>query len=104
MLLFVGMFIEGNAATIILVPILAPIAASYGINEIQFAMVVIFNMALGALSPPVGVLMFIVCGITKCKIQRFMKEAVPFYVLGLICLLLLTFVKPFTTFFVDLIY
>lgn len=104
LLLFVGMFIEGNAATIILVPILAPIAASYGINEIQFAMVVIFNMALGALSPPVGVLMFIVCGITKCKIQRFMKEAVPFYVLGLICLLLLTFVKPFTTFFVDLIY
>jgi len=70
LLLFVGMFIEGNAATIILVPILAPIAASYGINEIQFAMVVIFNMALGALSPPVGILMFITCGITDCKIQN----------------------------------
>lgn len=104
MLLFVGMFIEGNAATIILVPILAPIAASYGINEIQFAMVVIFNMALGALSPPVGVLMFITCGITKCKIQKFMREAVPFYILGVVCLFLLTFIQPFTTFFVDLIY
>lgn len=104
MLLFIGMFIEGNAITIILVPILAPIAASYGINEIQFAMIFIFNVALGAISPPVGVLMFITCGITDCKIQKFMKEAVPFYVLGLVCLLLLTFVKPFTTFFVNLIY
>lgn len=51
-LLIVGMFIEGNASMIILVPLLAPIAASYGINEIQFAMIYIFNNAIGALSPP----------------------------------------------------
>ena len=51
-LLFVGMFIEGNASMIILVPLLAPIAAQYGVNEIQFAMIYIFNNAIGALSPP----------------------------------------------------
>ena len=66
-LLIVGMFIEGNASMIILVPLLAPIAASYGINEIQFAMIYIFNNAIGALSPPMGTLMFVTCSITKCK-------------------------------------
>ena len=53
-LLIVGMFIEGNASMIILVPLLHPIAQAYGINEIQFAMTYIFNNAIGALSPPMG--------------------------------------------------
>ena len=75
------MFIEGNASMIILVPLLAPIAAQYGINEIQFAMIYIFNNAIGALSPPMGTLMFVTCSITKCKTAAFIKEAVPFYIL-----------------------
>ena len=78
-LLLVGMFIEGNASMIILVPLLAPIAAQYGIDEIQFAMVYIFNNAIGALSPPMGTLMFVTCSITKCKTGAFIREAVPFY-------------------------
>jgi tripartite ATP-independent transporter DctM subunit len=103
-LLVVGMFIEGNAAMIVLVPLLAPVASTYGINEIQFAMMFIFNMAVGCLSPPMGTLMFITCGITKCKIKDFIKEAVPFYILLVICLLLLTFVPIFSTGVVDLFY
>ena len=103
-LLFVGMFIEGNASMIILVPLLAPIAASYGINEIQFAMVYIFNNAIGALSPPMGTLMFVTCSITKCKTGAFIKEAVPFYILLAIDLLLLTYVPFFTTALVNLFY
>ena len=103
-LLIVGMFIEGNASMIILVPLLAPIAAQYGINEIQFAMVYIFNNAIGALSPPMGTLMFVTCSITKCKTAAFIKEAVPFYILLIINLMLLTWVEPFTTFLVNLFY
>jgi tripartite ATP-independent transporter DctM subunit len=103
-LLLVGMFIEGNASMIILVPLLAPIAASYGIDEIQFAMVYIFNNAIGALSPPMGTLMFVTCGITKCKTGAFIKEAVPFYILLAVDLLLLTYVPFFTTVLVDLFY
>lgn len=103
-LLIVGMFIEGNAAMIILVPLLAPLAHHFGINEIQFAMVVIFNFAIGALSPPMGTLMFVTCSITKCPMGTFIKEAVPFYILLVICLLLLTFVPVFSTGLVDLIY
>ncbi len=103
-LLIVGMFIEGNASMIILVPLLAPIAASYGIDEIQFAMIYIFNNAIGALSPPMGTLMFVTCGITKCKTAAFIKEAVPFYILLVINLLLITYVPVFSTFFVNLLY
>ena len=103
-LLIVGMFIEGNASMIILVPLLAPIAAQYGINEIQFAMIYIFNNAIGALSPPMGTLMFVTCSITKCKTAAFIKEAVPFYILLIVNLMLLTWVEPFTTFLVNLFY
>ena len=103
-LLIVGMFIEGNASMIILVPLLAPIAASYGINEIQFAMIYIFNNAIGALSPPMGTLMFVTCSITKCKTAAFIKEAIPFYILLIVNLLLITWFEPFTTFLVNLFY
>ena len=103
-LLIVGMFIEGNASMIILVPLLSPIANSYGINEIQFAMIYIFNNAIGALSPPMGTLMFVTCSITKCKTALFIKEAIPFYILLVVNLLLLTWFAPFTTFLVDLFY
>lgn len=103
-LLFVGMFIEGNAAMIVLVPLLAPVAAKYGIHEIQFAMIFIFNMAVGCLTPPMGALMFVTCGITKCKIKDFIREAVPFYILLFICLMLLTFVPLFSVGVVDLFF
>ena len=103
-LLFVGMFIEGNASMIILVPLLAPIAAQYGINEIQFAMIYIFNNAIGALSPPMGTLMFVTCSISKCPTAAFIKEAIPFYILLAIDLLLITYCEPFTTFLVNLVY
>lgn len=96
-LLIVGMFIEGNASMIILVPLLHPIALAYGINEIQFAMTYIFNNAIGALSPPMGTLMFVTCGITGCKTGKFIKEAVPFYALLVFNLLLITYVPAFST-------
>ena len=103
-LLFVGMFIEGNASMIILVPLLAPIAAQYGVNEIQFAMIYIFNNSIGALSPPLGTLMFVTCSISKCPTAAFIKEAIPFYILLAIDLLLITYFEPFTTFLVNLVY
>ncbi len=103
-LIFIGMFIESTAAMIILVPLLTPIAAHFGIDEIQFAMVVIFNFSIGVLSPPMGTLMFVTCSITKCPMLNFIKEAVPFYLLLVFCLILLTFVPVFTTGLVNLVY
>lgn len=103
-LMLVGMFIEGNAAMIVLVPLLAPVAAAYGINEIHFAMLFIFVMAVGGVTPPMGTLIFVTCGVTKCDIKDFVKEAVPFYALLLIVMLLIAFVPVLSTGFVNLVY
>jgi tripartite ATP-independent transporter DctM subunit len=103
-LLIVGMFVEGNASMIILVPLLAPIAKAFGIDEIHFAMIYIFNNAIGALSPPMGTLMFVTCGITGCKTKDFIKEALPFYLVMMLELFLLTYVPFFSTGLVDLLY
>ena len=104
LLVIVGMFVEGNASMIVLAPLFAPVAAAYGINDIHFAMVFIFGNAIGALTPPMGTLMFIVCGITKCKTRDFIKEAIPFYGLVFIALALLTCFPILSTGLVDLIY
>ncbi|MCI8423590.1 MAG: TRAP transporter large permease [Lawsonibacter sp.] len=103
-LIFVGMFVEGNASMIVLVPLFAPTATAYGIDPIHFAMVFIFANAIGAFTPPMGTLMFVTCGVTGCKTKDFVKEAVPFYILLFGCLLLLTFVPVFSTGLVNLIY
>ncbi len=103
-LLVVGMFIEGNAATIVLVPLLVPIARAYGINDIQFAFVFIFNMAVGAITPPMGTLLFVTCSITRCTIRDFILEALPYFGQMLVCLLLITFVPWVSTWLVDLLY
>jgi tripartite ATP-independent transporter DctM subunit len=103
-LLVVGMFIEGNASMIVLVPLLVPVARAFGIDDIQFAMIFVFNGAIGAISPPMGTLMFVTCGITRCRIAAFIKEAVPFYIMLFACLMMLTFVPFFSLAVVNLFY
>lgn len=63
---------------IVLVPLLAPVAAAYGIDEIHFAMLFIFVMAVGGVTPPMGTLIFVTCGVTKCDIKAFIKESLSF--------------------------
>lgn len=103
-LLIVGMFVEGNASMIVLGPLLHPVAVAFGIDPIHFAMVYIFNCTVGAFTPPMGTLMFVTCGITKCSTKEFIKEAIPFYVLFLIDIIVLTFVPQLSTFLVNLVY
>lgn len=103
-LIIVGMFIEGNAALIVLVPLLAPVANAYGIDPIHFSMVYIFTMACGGVTPPVGTLIFVTCGITKCTIKDFIIESIPFYIMLFICMLLVAFCPIISTGLVQLIY
>lgn len=103
-LLIIGMLIEGNAITIVVAPLLYPIAKAFGIDEIHFAMIFIFNLSIGALSPPMGTVMYVTCGITRCKIQAFLKEAVPYYLLITGILFLVTYIPVISTGLVNLIY
>jgi tripartite ATP-independent transporter DctM subunit len=103
-LIIVGMFIEGNASMIVLAPLLHPVAVAFGINPIHFAMVYIFNCTIGAFTPPMGTLMFVCCGITKCPTKDFIREALPYYALFTVDMLVLTYVPQLTTFLVNLVY
>ncbi len=103
-LLIVGMFIEATAAQIVLAPMLAPVATAFGIDPVQFGMMFIFNMAIGSLTPPMGNLMFVTCGVTKCPTEEFLKNSVPFYILIFVLLLLMAYVPPLTTILPNLIY
>ena len=104
LLLLIGMFMEGNATIIVLAPLLHPIAQAYGIDDINFAMVVIFNISLGMITPPFGMLMFTTCGITGCKVKDFLKEGYPVIIVLFLCLVIITFVPWVTTGLVELIF
>lgn len=103
-LVIVGMFIEGNASMIVLGPLLHPVAVAFGIDPVHFAMVYIFNCTIGAFTPPMGTLIFVTCGITKCPTKDFIRESIPFYALFLFDIILLTYFPPLSTFLVNLLY
>lgn len=103
-LILVGMFVEGNAAAVMLIPILAPIASSYGINLIHFGMIWVFNMSIGNITPPMGTLMYVTCGVTKCSIRGFLKEAVPYFIMLFILLILITYIPGISLGLVNLLW
>ena len=70
LLLFVGMFLEGLAAITILVPVLAPLASTYGYDPIHFALVFLITIGIGGITPPVGVLTFIACGVGDIPLKK----------------------------------
>lgn len=78
MLLVVGMFLESNAAYIMLVPLFHPIALQYGIDPLHFAFLFVLNLVIGMLTPPVGVVLFVVCGITGVKMGELVRASWPF--------------------------
>lgn len=103
-LLVVGMFIEATAAQIVLAPMLVPVALAFGIDPVHFGMVFIFNMAIGSLTPPMGNLMFVTCGVTHCTTEEFIKDCRVFYVLLIAMLMLMTYVPMISIWLPNLIY
>ena len=97
LLLLFGIFMEPLPGVTILVPILAPIAAALGIDPIHFAMVVIVNLTLGMITPPVGGLLFVTSVATKVPLMALTRELPPFLWAHLAVLMLLTFVPAIST-------
>ena len=91
-LLFVGMFIETLSATIIVAPILMPVAASYGINDIQFALIMVITLVYAGVTPPVGGVLFITMGIARAKMKEVLPYLMPYLTAVVICLLIFIFV------------
>ncbi len=97
LLLLFGIFMEPLPGVMILVPILAPISASLGIDPTHFAMVVIFNLTLGMITPPVGGLLFVTSVATRVPMNELLRELPPFLWAHLVVLVLLTFIPALST-------
>jgi tripartite ATP-independent transporter DctM subunit len=96
-LLVFGIFIEPLPGVMVLVPILAPVAHAAGIDPIHFAMIVIYNLTLGMITPPVGGLLFVTSAVTKVPLPQLARELNPFMLAHLAVLLLITLVPVFST-------
>lgn len=102
-LLIAGCFIDANSACYILVPILVPVATALGINPIHLGCIMIVNMAIGMVTPPVDVNLYVGCGIAKISLKEISIAVLPFIVASIVALLLTTYVPIISMFLPNLL-
>ena len=102
-LLIVGCVMETFTAIIILSPILYPIVAQYGIDVYHFGVMMILNLSIGFITPPVGSNLFVACGITGMKFEKLVKSIWPFLLALIVALILVTFIPEITLFLPNLL-
>jgi C4-dicarboxylate transporter DctM subunit len=103
-LFVIGMFIETSAAIIVLAPILAPVAAHFGIDPVHFGMIMVVNLALGMITPPFGVNLFAACTVAKISLDRIITYLIPFVLVILACLMVITYFPALSLTLRDLVY
>ena len=103
-LLFVGMFMEANAAIMILTPIFIPLMHALGVSPTQFGIMMILNLMIGLLTPPVGIVLYVVSNVAKVSFERVTKATAPFLIPLLTVLLLITLIPGITTWIPNLLF
>jgi C4-dicarboxylate transporter, DctM subunit len=103
-LFIIGMFIETSAAIIVLAPILAPVAIHFGIDPVHFGLIMVVNLALGMITPPFGVNLFAACTVAKISLDRIITSLIPFVLVVLGCLMLITYIPEISLTLRDLVY
>jgi len=96
-LLVAGTFVETTASLILLVPVIAPLAPNLGIDLIQLGAIVVVNLAIGMLTPPLGICLIVSCSIAENRLMEISRRILPFLATLIIDLLLITFWSPLTT-------
>ena len=91
-LLVMGMFLDLTPAVLIFVPIFLPIARSIGMSDVHFGLMLILNLGIGSVTPPVGSCLFVGCGIAKVKIEGVTKYIAPIFVAMVVALFLVTYI------------
>jgi len=102
-LLVVGMFMESIAAILILAPIFTPALVAAGVDPVHLAVVVVLNLMIGLLTPPVGMSLFMVAQVARMPVQRVIAGALPFLWPLVGALLIVTFVPVLSTWLPNLI-
>ena len=103
-LFLIGMFIETSAAILVLAPILAPVAMHFGIDPVHFGLIMIVNLAMGMITPPFGVNLFAACAVARISLDRIIKDLIPFVLVILACLMIITYVPALSLTLRDLVY
>ena len=102
-LLIVGMFLDGNAAIIVLTPLFMPTVHALGIDPVHFGITMIFNLSIGAITPPFGTTMFLTCNLTGIKMDEYLREIIPFYWALLAALAITTYYPPLSLVLADMV-
>ena len=102
LLLILGMLMEGNAIYMILGPILGVLAVQLGCDPVHFGIMVIFNLTLGLITPPVGLCLFLTQKVARISSGQMIKAILPFVGMMIICLLIITYFPPLVTFLPNL--
>lgn len=95
-LLIVGTFMDMAPALLIFTPIFLPVVKNLGMSPIQFGIMIIMNLSIGTITPPVGSVLFVGCSVAKLPVDRVMKNLIPFLGVIVVGLLLVTFVPAFS--------
>lgn len=91
LLLIVGTFMETNASIIILVPILLPVITQLGVNPVHFGIIMVLNLAIGFITPPLGANLFMACQISNIKFDDIAKQIIPWVIVMVIVLMIVTY-------------
>ncbi|MCP4397686.1 MAG: TRAP transporter large permease [bacterium] len=102
-LIIVGMFVEGSAALILLTPLLVPIVDKAGVDLVHFGIVMVLNLTIAGVTPPLGTLMYATCSIIGVPVHKFSREVIPFLLALFLVLFLITFIPILVLFLPNLI-
>ena len=103
-LFVIGMFIETSAAIIVLAPILVPVAIHFGVDPVHFGLIMVVNLAMGMITPPFGVNLFAACAVAKISLDKIIGHLIPFVLVIMACLMLVTYVPQISLALRDLVY
>ena len=103
LLLIVGCFMDTTPAMLILAPILMPIATAYGYDPIHFGLIMVVNLAIGFITPPLGINLFVAARVGDEPLETVVKGIIPFIIIMLVDLLLITFVPAISMTLVNLL-
>ena len=91
-LLVLGCLLEGSTILLVIVPILIPTAKALGIDMVHFGVVVVFNVMIGLVTPPYGLLLFIVSNISDTPLRPIIRDTMPFVLAMIVALVIITFI------------
>jgi TRAP-type C4-dicarboxylate transport system permease large subunit len=103
-LLVIGCIMETTAALILLVPVLAALTPQMGVDPVQFGVLMVVNLAVGMLTPPVGICLFVSCGISGLPLGQVGRAVMPLVFVAIAALLIACYWPPLTLWFPSLIY